>query len=55
MHFMLYVDDADAWYARAMNAEGAMSLGEPSDQPYGARVGTIKDPFDNVWYIATQL
>lgn len=55
MHFMLYVDDADAWYARAMNAEGAISMGEPSDQPYGARVGTIKDPFDNVWYIATQL
>lgn len=55
MHFMLYVDDADAWYARAMNIEGAISMGEPSDQPYGARVGTIKDPFDNVWYIATQL
>ena len=51
MHFMLYVDDADAWYSRAMNAEGAISMGEPSDQPYGARVGTIKDPFDNVWYI----
>ena len=55
MHFMLYVDDADAWYSRAMNAEGAVSMGEPSDQPYGARVGTIKDQFDNVWYIATQL
>ncbi|MGQ0763022.1 MAG: VOC family protein [Acidobacteriota bacterium] len=55
MHFMLYVDDADAWYSRAMNAEGAISMGEPSDQPYGARVGTIKDPFENVWYIATRL
>jgi PhnB protein len=55
MHFMLYVDDADAWYARAMKAEGAISMNEPADQPYGSRVGTIKDPFDNVWYLATQL
>jgi PhnB protein len=51
--FMLYVDDVDAWYARAMRAEGAVSLGVPSDQPYGARVGTVKDPFDNTWYLAT--
>lgn len=55
MHFMLYVDDADEWYERAMKAEGAISLSEPSDQPYGARVGTIKDPFDNVWYLATEM
>lgn len=55
MHFMLYVDDADRWYERAMKAEGAISIGEPSDQPYGARVGTIKDPFDNVWYLATEI
>ncbi len=55
MHFMLYVEDVDAWYARAMKAEGAISMGEPSDQPYGARVGTVKDPFDNVWYVASQI
>lgn len=55
MHFMLFVDDADAWYARAMKTEGAISMGEPADQPYGSRVGTIKDPFDNVWYLATPL
>ena len=55
MHFMLYVDDVDAWYARATKAEGAISMGEPRDQPYGARTGTVKDPFDNVWYIATPL
>lgn len=50
MHFMLYVEDCDAWYARAMKAEGAVSMSEPADLPYG-RVGTVKDPFDNVWYI----
>ncbi len=55
MHFMLYVDDVDAWYARAMKAEGAISMGEPADQSYGARVGTMKDPFDNVWYIASRI
>ncbi len=55
MTFMLYVEDADEWYARAMKAEGAISLGEPADQPYGARVGTVKDPFGNTWYISTHI
>lgn len=53
--FMLYVDDADAWYAHAMKAEGAISMGEPKDQPYGDRVGAVKDPFDNLWYIGTPI
>lgn len=52
MHFMLYVDDVDAWYARAIKAEGAVSMGEPADRPYGGRVGTVKDPFGNTWYIS---
>jgi len=54
-HFMLYVDDVDAWYARAMRAEGAVSLGEPADQPYGDRVCTVKDQFENTWYLATHI
>jgi uncharacterized glyoxalase superfamily protein PhnB/catechol 2,3-dioxygenase-like lactoylglutathione lyase family enzyme len=53
--FMMYVDDADAWYARAAAAEGAVATQAPKMQPHGARVGTIKDPFDNVWYIASQM
>jgi PhnB protein len=53
MHFMLYVDDVEAWYARAMRAEGAVSVSAPANQPYGDRVGTMKDPFDNTWYLAT--
>ncbi len=52
MTFMLYVEDCDAWYARAMKAEGAVSAGEPADAPYGGRVGAVKDPFDNLWYIS---
>ena len=55
MVFMLYVDDVDAWYARAMKTEGAISMGEPKDQAYGDRVGAVKDPFDNVWYIGKQI
>ena len=52
MNFMMYVDDADAWYARFMKTEGAISISEPADQSYGARVGTVEDPFGNQWYIA---
>jgi len=54
MHFMVYVDDCDAAYARAMNAEGAISVGEPANAPYGGRTGTIKDPFGNTWYLSSQ-
>jgi PhnB protein len=54
MVFMLYVDDVDAWYARAMEAAGAISLAAPKDQTYGDRTGAVKDPFDNVWYIGTR-
>jgi len=53
--FMMYVDDVDAWYARAMRAIGAKSAGEPADQPYGDRVGAVTDPFGNVWYIASPI
>jgi len=48
----LYVEDADATYARAI-AAGARSLGEPIDQPYGDREAGVADPFGNYWYIAT--
>ena len=54
MTFMLYVDDVDAWYARAMKAAGMVSMSDPRDQAYGDRVGAVKDPFDNVWYIGTR-
>ncbi len=50
----LYMDDVDAVYKRALQA-GAASLSEPADQPYGDRVAGVKDPFGNVWYIATHI
>ena len=50
----LYVPDADAVYQRALTA-GAISLHEPTDQPYGDYEASVKDPFGNHWYIATPL
>ena len=48
----LYVDDADATYASALQA-GATSIYEPTDDhPSGDRQGAVKDPFGNHWYIA---
>jgi PhnB protein len=50
----IFVDDADATFARAL-AAGGTSLGEPADRPYGERSGFIRDPYGNQWYIATPL
>ena len=47
----LYVDDADAVYARAL-AAGAVSREMPRDMPYGDRRAMVSDPFGNVWQIA---
>jgi PhnB protein len=50
----LYVDDTDELYRRAM-AAGAISLEAPVDKPYGDRSAGVKDPFGNIWYIATPI
>jgi uncharacterized glyoxalase superfamily protein PhnB len=47
----VYVDDADARYARAL-AAGATSLESPRDTPYGDRRAMVRDPFGNIWQIA---
>jgi uncharacterized glyoxalase superfamily protein PhnB len=52
--FHVFVDDADAVFAKALEA-GGTSLGEPADRPYGERSGFIRDPYGNHWYIATSL
>ena len=48
----LYVDDIDATYQRALE-EGAVSLEEPRNLPYGDRRGMVVDPCGNMWQIAT--
>lgn len=50
----LYTADTDATYQRAL-AAGAISIDEPIDAGYGDRYAGVKDPFGNVWYIATHL
>lgn len=52
--FFMYVEDADEAYQRAL-AAGATSLSAPADQPYGHRVGSVRDPFGYTWYLATQI
>lgn len=49
---MLYVDDADAAFRRAIKA-GAEELRPVADQFYGDRSGTLKDPFGHTWTIGT--
>jgi PhnB protein len=49
----LYVPDAHAAYARALEA-GATGTHPPNDDhPSGDRWGIVTDPFSNTWYIAT--
>lgn len=48
----LYMNEVDTVYQHALQA-GATSIMEPADQPYGDRMAGVKDPFGNVWYIAT--
>jgi PhnB protein len=50
----IYVDDVDAAYERAL-AAGAAPLAPPEDQFYGARVARLRDPFGNLWAVATHI
>jgi PhnB protein len=51
-YFYVYVNDADALYKRAVGA-GASVVSQPADQFWGDRMGTVRDPFGNLWSIAT--
>ena len=50
----VYVDDVDSVYARAL-AAGAVSTEPPAPMPYGDRRATVRDPWGNIWQIATYL
>jgi uncharacterized glyoxalase superfamily protein PhnB len=52
--FHVFVDDADATFARAI-AAGGTSMGDPEDRPYGERSGFVRDAYGNHWYIGTPL
>ena len=48
----IYVEDADTVFRRALD-RGADPIEEPQDMPYGDRRAMVRDPWGNVWQIAT--
>ena len=50
----VYVPDVDEAFRRAV-AIGAEIEASVQDQTFGDRVGIVRDPFGNVWQIATAL
>ncbi len=50
----LYVPDCDAVYQQAL-AAGGVSVFEIMNLPSGERYGGVKDPFGNIWWIATHV
>jgi len=50
----LYVPDTDATYLKALRA-GATSLMEPTGMFWGDRFARVKDPWGNLWGIATHV
>lgn len=51
---LLYVDDCDAVFRKAVEAGGKVQM-EMKDQFYGDRSGTLQDPFGHVWTVSTHV
>lgn len=50
----LYVADGDATYRQALGA-GAISVTEMTNMPWGDRIGRVRDPVGNLWWIMTRI
>jgi uncharacterized glyoxalase superfamily protein PhnB len=50
----LYVEDSDATYQQALGA-GASPVTEVTELFFGDRVGRVRDPLGNVWWIQTHV
>jgi PhnB protein len=50
----LYVEDADAWHARALEA-GATEINPVAEHVHGDRAGSLRDPFGHRWAVATHV
>ncbi|NGN66567.1 VOC family protein [Streptomyces sp. A7024] len=50
----LYLPDGDAVFRRALDA-GATAVTAMTDLAWGDRVGRVRDPFGNVWWIQTRV
>lgn len=51
---MVYVEDVDAVFARALEA-GAVEERPVENQFYGDRAGQFEDPFGHKWFVATHV
>ena len=54
LSLMLYVDDVDATFRRAL-AAGAIERRAVQNQFYGDRSGTLEDPFGHTWTVSTHV
>jgi PhnB protein len=52
--FTLMVDDIDVWVARSSTA-GAIVVRPPSDEFYGHRSATVRDPFGHEWMLQQEI
>ena len=50
----LYVDDAEATHRKAVEA-GGTSVTEVTHLAFGDKVGRVRDPFGNLWWIQTRV
>jgi PhnB protein len=51
---LIYVEDVDATYARAL-AAGATPLRPLENRFYGDRAGQVQDPFGHIWTLASRV
>jgi PhnB protein len=52
--FMIYVEDVDAAFARALKA-GARENRPVTQEFWGDRIGTVMDPFGHKWSLSTHV
>lgn len=50
----LYVEDADGAFKRAIEA-GAKAVTDVTHLPWGDRVGRVRDPLGNLWWIQARI
>jgi PhnB protein len=52
--FRLYLEDVDSTYQQALTA-GATSVTEVTELFWGDRVGRVRDPFGNIWWLQSRV
>lgn len=54
VHLLVYLEDVDSRFATAL-AAGGEQIQPPTNQFYGDRSGSLRDPFGHVWTLATHV